>query len=84
MCIIKVTLHDDLHGFRQGQGTETSTLEAKLLQQLMSKHYKPLFQVFIGQWEVYDLLDRTRRMEVFMGYSHSKKLRRLIQLFWED
>ena len=27
-------LHDVLHGFREGRGTRTATLEAKLLQQL--------------------------------------------------
>ena len=29
-----ITFHDFLHGFRSGRGTGTSTLEAKLLQQL--------------------------------------------------
>ena len=29
-----ITYHDFLHGFRAGRGTVTSTLEAKLLQQL--------------------------------------------------
>ena len=28
-----ITYHNDLHGFRAGRGTGTSTLEAKLLQQ---------------------------------------------------
>ena len=29
-----IQLHDVLHGFREGRGTGTATLEAKLLQQL--------------------------------------------------
>ena len=31
-----ITYHDALHGFREGLGTGTTTLEAKLLQQLAS------------------------------------------------
>ena len=31
-----VTYHDFLHGFRAGRGTDTATLEDKLLQQLAS------------------------------------------------
>ena len=29
-----ITYHDFLHGFREGRGTGTSTLKAKLIQQL--------------------------------------------------
>ena len=29
-----ITFHDGLHGFREGRGTGTATIEAKLLQQL--------------------------------------------------
>ena len=30
----RIKFHDALHGFREGRGTGTATLEAKLLQQL--------------------------------------------------
>ena len=38
-----VILHDVLHGFREGRGTGTATLEAKLAQQLAGLAHEPLF-----------------------------------------
>ena len=32
-----ITFHDALHGFREGRGSGTATLEAKLLQKLAAR-----------------------------------------------
>ena len=38
-----VTLHIELHGFREGRGAGTSTLEEKLVQKLEGLVHNPLF-----------------------------------------
>ena len=42
-----VTLHVALHGLRSGRGLGTSTLEEKLVQQLVDIAHNPLFQVIL-------------------------------------
>ena len=42
-----ITLHDTLHGFRQGRGMGTATMEENLDQQLARIVHEPLFQVII-------------------------------------
>ena len=48
-CRMKVgfVLHDTLHGFIEGRGMGTATLETKLSQHLAGLTQKPLFQVFL-------------------------------------
>ena len=41
--ITGLQLHDALHGFREGRGTGTATLEAKLLQQLAAMMEEVLY-----------------------------------------
>ena len=52
-----ISFHDILHGFRSGQGTETSALEANLLQQLTSMMEAVLFGVFLDLRKAYDALE---------------------------
>ena len=42
------------YGFREGRGTGTAKLEAKLVQQLTRIAHEPLFQVFLDVRKVYD------------------------------
>ena len=42
-----IELHDCLHGFLTGYGTVTSTIEAKLTQQLVFLEQTPLYSIFI-------------------------------------
>ena len=42
-----IVIHDVLHGFRQGWGSGTEIMEAKLKQQLAGIVHEPLFRVFI-------------------------------------
>ena len=53
-----ITFHDVLHGFRAGCGTGTSTLEAKILQQLAAMREELLYVIFLYLHKVYDTLDR--------------------------
>ena len=39
--------HDALHGFWEGRGTGTATLEAKLLQQLAAMREEVLYVIFL-------------------------------------
>ena len=59
-CRLKrsVTLHDALHGFREGRDLEKATLEANLAQKLASITHKPLFRVLLDVLKMYDSLDR--------------------------
>ena len=67
-CIVKnrlqsiIILHDALHGFKQGRGTGTVIMEARLEQKLVGILHEPLFQVFIDVQKSYGYLDRGRRM----------------------
>ena len=54
---ISVVLHDALHGFREGRGAGTATLEANMSQQLAGLAYEPLFQVFLDVSKSYDSMD---------------------------
>ena len=53
-----ITFHDELHGFQEGRGTGTATLEAKLLQQLAAMKEEFLYVIFLDLTKAYDVLDR--------------------------
>ena len=57
-----IKLHDVLHGFREDCGTGTSTLEAKLLQQLAAMREEVLYVIFLDLTKAYDALDRSRTL----------------------
>ena len=42
-----IQFHDVFHGFREGRGTGTATLEAKLLQQLSAMREEVLYVIFL-------------------------------------
>ena len=53
-----ITFHDALHRFREGRGTGTATLEAKLLQQLAAMREEVLYVIFLDLTKAYDALNR--------------------------
>ena len=53
-----ITFHDILHGFRDGHGTGTATLKAKLIQQLVAMREEVLYVIFLDLHKAYDDLDR--------------------------
>ena len=63
-----IQLHDGLHGFQEGCGTGTATLETKLLQQLAAMREKVLYVIFLDLTKAYDALDRSRILEILKGY----------------
>ena len=63
-----IQLHDVLHGFREGRGTGTTTLEAKLLQQFAAMREEVLYVIFLDLTKAYDALDRSRILEILKGY----------------
>ena len=58
-----ITYHDFLHVFRAGRGTGTTTLEAKLLQQLAALREDFLYVIFLDLHKAYDTLDRSRYLD---------------------
>ena len=53
-----------LHGFREGHGTGTATLEANLLQQLAAMREEVLYVIFLDLTKAYYALDRSRSLEI--------------------
>ena len=78
-----ILLHDVLYGFRQGRGTGTVIIEAKLEQQLAGVAHKPLFRVFINISKAYDSIDRGRCMEILRGYGLRPRLQQLLHCYWD-
>ena len=69
-----ITFHDFLHGFRKGRGTGTTTLKAKLLQQLAALREEVLYVIFLDLHKAYDALDRSRCLEIMFG---------LVEVMWK-
>ena len=63
-----INFHDALHGFWEGRGTGTATLEEKLLQQLAAMTEEVLYVIFLDLTKAYDALDRSRSLEILKGY----------------
>ena len=78
-----IKFHDALHGFREGRGTGTATLEAKLLQQLSDIREKVLYVIFLDLTKAYDALDRSRSLEILKGYGVGDRVRRILQEYWD-
>ena len=77
-----ISIHDALHGFRQVRGIITATLEDKLVQKFVGICHEPLFQVFLDVKKSYNLLNRTRFVEVLWGYGLGANLQRLLNRYW--
>ena len=77
-----ITYHDFLHGFWAGRGTGTTTLEAKLLQQLLALREKVLYVTFLDLYKAYDALDRSRCLAILEGYGVGPKARKILQTYW--
>ena len=76
-------LHDVLHEFREGRGTGTATLEAKLLQQLAAMREEVLYVIFLGLTKAYYSLDRSQSLEILKGYGVGERVRRMLKVYWE-
>ena len=80
--IASITFHNFLHGFRAGCGTGTVTLKAKLFQQLAALRKEVLYVIFLGLHKAYDVLDRSRCIDIPEGYSVVPRALRILQTYW--
>ena len=78
-----ITYHDALHGFWEGCGTGTATLEAKLLQQIASMREEVLYMIFLDLTKAYDALDRSKSLEILKGYRVGNRVRPLLREYWD-
>ena len=78
-----ITYHNALHGFREGSGTGTGTLEAKLLQQLVAMREEVLYVIFLDLTKAYDALDRSRSLEILKVYGVGDRVQRLLGGYWD-
>ena len=77
-----ITYHDALHGFWAGHSTGTTTLEAKLLQQLAAMREEVLYVIFLDLTKAYDALDKSRCLEILEDYGVGPITRRLLTTYW--
>ena len=77
-----ITYHDALHGFWEGCGTGTATLDAKLLQQLVAMREEVLYVILLDLTKAYDALYRSRSLEILKGYGVGNRVRRLLREYW--
>jgi hypothetical protein len=79
-----IALHDSLHGCRNGRGTGTAVIEAKLTQQLAHLEQTPFYGVFLDLKKAFDAMDRERCLLLLEGHGASPNMRRLIRHFWDE
>jgi len=74
--------HKSLHGCREGRGTGTAVIEAKLAQQLAHLEQCPFYGVFLDLKKAFDEMDRERCLLMLEGYGAGPNMRRFIRHFW--
>jgi len=52
-----IELNESLHGCRDGRGTGTAVIEAKLTQQLAHLEQRPFYGVFLDLKKAFDAMD---------------------------
>ena len=76
------TFRNFFRGFREGRGTGTATLEAKLFQQLEALREEVLYVIFLYLHTAYDALDRSRCLKILEGYGVGPRARQILQTYW--
>ena len=74
-----VKFHDVLQGFRAGRGTGAASLEANILQQIMSMREEVLYEVLLNLWKFYDALYRERCMDILVGFGIGSRTESILQ-----
>ena len=62
-----IQFHDTLHGFRAEIVTGITTLDAKLLQQIIAMREMFIHSIFFGLRKAYDALDRDFCLDILEG-----------------
>ena len=76
-----ISFHDTLQGFQVGRGTGTTTLEAKLLQQLTAMREAVLFKVFLDIQNAYNALDWDGLLGLLTAYGVFPRTVRLLRAY---
>ena len=79
-----IALHDSLLGCRNGRGTGTAVIEAKLTQQIAHIEQAPFYGVFIDLKKVFDAMDQVHCLLILEGHGVGPNMRRLIRHFWDE
>jgi len=79
-----IDFHNSLHGFLQGRGCGTTTMEAKLVQQFAYLEQQALYGVFVDLKKAYDAMDRERCIELLKEYGVGPRMMPMIIFFWDD
>ena len=74
-----ITLHDSLHGCRNGRGTGTAVMEAKLTQQLAHIERTPFYGAFIGLKKAFDVMDWERCLLLLEGHGNESNGTRALE-----
>ena len=78
-----VCLHDILHGFHAGRGTEMLMLELKMVQELASLDQDPLVLIFLDLKKAYATVYRGLLLMTLEVYGAGPHMFRLLETFWE-
>ena len=63
-----IQFHEVLHGFCVGRVTVTATLDAKLLQKIISMRETVLYSIFLDLRQAYYALDSESCLDILTGY----------------
>ena len=78
-----IALRNSLHGCRNGRGTGTVVMEAKLTQQLAHIEQPSFYGAFINLKKAFDVIDRERCLLLLEGHGAGTNMRWLIHHFWD-
>ena len=62
-----IQFHDTLHGIRIGRGTGTTSLESRLLQQLITIREEVIYKIFLYLHKSYDAQDRGCFLDILVA-----------------
>ena len=77
-----ITYHNSLHGLREGCGTDTTTIEVKLIHQLMAMREEVLHTIFLDLHKAYNTLNRSRCLDILEGYEVGPRSLRRLCRYW--